>query len=191
MLKYNIMSELKTSNSRLVENTIQEKPTNYETFNLKELFKQISVNTNTQKLILKRLDEHANDSKLEKILSGLQIDLKNIIKAGKNTSDIEKELKSLSFVKTKTNQLQAQLNKISQNIETLSQKKNRKTLKNEEKEARKQKKAQEKEARKQKKAQEKEARKQKKAQEKEARKQKKKYINNKNKKESVGNIKNK
>ncbi|MGD1836454.1 MAG: hypothetical protein ACPKPY_00165 [Nitrososphaeraceae archaeon] len=146
------MSELKTSNSGLVENTIQEKPTNYETLNLKELSKQISVNTNTQKLILKILDEHVNDSKLEKILSGVQSDLKNIIKASKNNSDIGKELKSLSAVKSKTTQLQAQLNKISQNIEAISQKKNNKTLKKEEKEARKQKKAQEKEARKQKKA---------------------------------------
>ncbi|MFB5599897.1 MAG: hypothetical protein ACE5SW_06695 [Nitrososphaeraceae archaeon] len=116
------MSEIKNSTQ-----TVQDlkKPHLYEVndLNMKNVLNQITNTTNTQRQILKKLDEESsNHSKLEKILSGIKNDLKEIIRSAQNNNvNIKRDIDSVKQIKTKISEIQSQLKEVRNAMTTLNQ----------------------------------------------------------------------
>ncbi|HLN34742.1 MAG TPA: hypothetical protein VK250_05600 [Nitrososphaeraceae archaeon] len=111
------MSNIKNLNIPEVEIGTNEKPLDFEhILDLKNMHDQLKINTNTQKTILKKLqDENDHYSKLEKIL----LDVKNAVKSTSNPNH-KRELQSLGQIKSQISQLQSYVKKIGGDIDTIN-----------------------------------------------------------------------
>jgi hypothetical protein len=160
------LSNIKDLDLPLIQNSAKEKPRDFEQIlDLKNIQDQLKINANTQKMILKKLeDENDRYSKLEKILG----DVKKAVKLTNNPNP-KKQLESLGQIKAQISRLQSEVKKIGSDIDIKNvskysnkkkdEKKN-KQMKKEEKQKNKQMKKEEKQKNKQMKKEEKQKNKQ-------------------------------
>ena len=116
------MSEVKNS-GQIVQDV--KKPYTYEEndTDLKNVINHLTNNTNTQREILKILEEGtSNYSKIEKTLSGVRNDLRDILKSTQNNNDnSRKDSDLVKHLKTRLSDMQSQLKEVRSGISTMTQ----------------------------------------------------------------------
>ena len=116
------MSEVKNS-GQMVQDV--KKPYTYEgnVTDLKNVLTHLTNNTTIQHQILKILEEGtSNYSKLEKTLSAVRNDLRDILKSTQNNNtNFRRDSDLVKHVKTRLSDMQSQLKEVSSGISTMTQ----------------------------------------------------------------------
>ena len=125
------MSEVKNS-SQVIQDV--KKPYTYEgnDTDLKNVISHLTNNTNTQRQILKILEEGtSNYSKIEKTLSGVRNDLRDILKSTQNNNTNGRDSDLVKHVKSRLSDMQSQLKAVNNVITTMNQPKQKNKVKEE------------------------------------------------------------